>query len=884
MPRFSLSESDLEDADEDDVEPAHPIGFGSPWGRTWISLEPPPVFSPGQAKYGFLDDDDDGPCRKRQQSYPSLSSYINSKTVTTNVLLQYREPEDDIESSDDERSKIFVPKQREPTLDVVRLMSGGKPLPRWSDTNLTIQRRVEVERQRLKKEHTITNQDVHGLVQDLERQAALIRKDHQDKEDARRKKLEGQRLRDEAEAKHEALEKKEKAALEEKKKAELVAADTANKKKEAERAAAIKKLSQPADYIMKGKKLVAQLIELRKSIEPFDKSKTVSKRRLQMKKSVRGKVNTLSEDASKVQEVAIDVSQAISAAREEDAQVKQRIEKKEPGLTSDMARGKRYMVDLLASNVMQRIQAESFNGPRGDGFPLAAMVAMISLENKELVPILAAHIYTVCPIAIPTLPKPAPGASEDDLMHSLGMIKDKNGEFESWGRFSSRTENIVAMVSNVMASSPSTHTLLGGHQGASDWLTRFLDLLPPPPTSPLPLLTAPVLNAFLSGAGNMLANQHPDTFKKNLELIVADIVNRLDEGEIGKPSCIRLNKQLERGFEGFRSTLPTKAIPELYYGQGGNNNSAIRASMHSSVGARSTQGGFGASGNAATSSTNSSPFGMAAPSNPFSAGGSGDGHLAASARPKSSSSPFGGNQSSAGANPFGGGNTQDHQTTSFTSNTSPFGYPGTNAPAASNSFAPGAPASQTPFASSGGLSSGGFGATNSAGFGSSAPNASPFGGPSSGFSSNSNQHPSPFGAPTGNNTNNSFGGVQGSTPNQSSFGMSTPFAGTSSYDGGNQRNNNISSTTNFSGKKPCKFFAKGNCRFGNNCKFSHEGGGGGFAGNKGKTFGNTSSSGFGGGNRGGGGGGSFGNNNSGSSGNNPFGGGGFNSNKRSPFG
>jgi hypothetical protein len=42
---------------------------------------------------------------------------------------------------------------------------------------------------------------------------------------------------------------------------------------------------------------------------------------------------------------------------------------------------------------------------RGDGFPLACLLAMVLTEVKELVPILAAHVYTFCPIAIPTLPK-----------------------------------------------------------------------------------------------------------------------------------------------------------------------------------------------------------------------------------------------------------------------------------------------------------------------------------------------------------------------------------------------------------------------------------------------------------------------------------------------
>jgi hypothetical protein len=68
------------------------------------------------------------------------------------------------------------------------------------------------------------------------------------------------------------------------------------------------------------------------------------------------------------------------------------------------------------------------------------MCALVSIDNKELIPVLAAHIYTVCPTAIPTLPTPSATASEEELMQSLGMLKGKNGEFETFERFLARTE------------------------------------------------------------------------------------------------------------------------------------------------------------------------------------------------------------------------------------------------------------------------------------------------------------------------------------------------------------------------------------------------------------------------------------------------------------
>lgn len=68
------------------------------------------------------------------------------------------------------------------------------------------------------------------------------------------------------------------------------------------------------------------------------------------------------------------------------------------------------------------------------------MLAIVSLDNKELVPIMAAHIYTVCPTAIPKLPNPSADYSEEALMKSLGMSKGKDGEYETFSRFLLRTE------------------------------------------------------------------------------------------------------------------------------------------------------------------------------------------------------------------------------------------------------------------------------------------------------------------------------------------------------------------------------------------------------------------------------------------------------------
>ena len=68
------------------------------------------------------------------------------------------------------------------------------------------------------------------------------------------------------------------------------------------------------------------------------------------------------------------------------------------------------------------------------------MFASVSTHCDELGPVLEAHLYTVCPTAIPTLSMTPPDKDENALMESLGMIKDKNGEFESFDKFLHRTE------------------------------------------------------------------------------------------------------------------------------------------------------------------------------------------------------------------------------------------------------------------------------------------------------------------------------------------------------------------------------------------------------------------------------------------------------------
>lgn len=487
-----------------------------------------------------------------------------------------------------------------------------------------------------------------------------------------------------------------------------------------------------------------------------------------------------------------------------------------------------------------------------------------------------------------------------------------------------------------MASNPPTHSLLGGHESAIKWLSRFLALLPKAPETPLPLVTAPVLDAFLTGAGHMLANRHAEEFKHLLDGITNDIIKRLDEGSIGAPSATRLKKTVGSGFEGFKNHLPSRALWELYNGASdggshshGSQSSAFVAStvptnsnpFSSSSGspftanaAASPLGQVGqvfGSGVGVSTMAGTSPFGSTStsgqPSAPFTASGTSSssfgqsntvqGNVAPFGQPSapssfSSASPFG-QQSSTGissSSPFGnqaapssapwsapsgtqtsssqpalGGQMSSSPYSVSTFGSSPFGS-GTGAPApqiggttafvstsaatpfstnasfglaptptpfsqvggSSNSTPFGAAASSSPFSQGLGQPAN---AMNSSPFGlpaapSTSAFSSPFGPPPFGASSN----PSPFGVaakpfPFGSPSPTPFGqsSALSSNSSPSPFGSSAPFGQNPTGGGfGNAAGFGNSAGQSGNGRPPCKFFAQGRCKFGKECKFSHD--------------------------------------------------------------
>lgn len=298
----------------------------------------------------------------------------------------------------------------------------------------------------------------------------------------------------------------------------------------------------------------------------------------------------------------------------------------------------------------------------------------------------------------------------------------------------------------MMCSRPSSHTMMGGNVGAVTFLQHFLDQLNlSENSSNLPLITAPVLVAFLTAAGHMLARKFPDEFRPLLKTVTDKVVPNVDKDTFGAPSATRLKKLVDGGFDGFEKTLPEGAVAELYSGavQGQSTTAAAPSFSNTFVigekGAISksqeTSNGFNSSfsgSNQNSASSMASPFIKSDSTNSF-----------------GQSSGFGNStQTSQSQTTFGDFNAdinQDNQN----SQSSVFG-----------------------------------------GFGSQSQN-------------NSNSQQSSFGefggqTQSNSNSQQSFGG----------FGMNS----TTNSNNMNQSNND---------KPMCKFFAQGNCRYGDRCKFSH---------------------------------------------------------------
>ena len=356
-----------EDDEDDDDDYPHPVGFPakahSSWGRTRFCLDPTVTSESIEKEWSNLR----WPLQVKQ-SYPPLESfYIDSKTAPTPALIHYEALQD---------HKLRMQEENDRDMDeITRLLAAAStvdnyarlpppvvvpnPLEMLAEMAQKIQHKMKEEKRLMQKEQLEAakalkllleqNQSAASKILNQERQLEQKAKAQEDAENER------QRQQEEIVAENRRKKKADDDAA-------AVAAEEEAKAKADAKAKEAAKEAAKTEYIEKAKRLVSQLQQLRASIEPFENSKAVGKRRLNMKKVVRGKVNTLAENVDKIKSVAFEVSKAISDARAEDEQYKAQIQAGNTQIPPEMARGKRYLVDLLCSDIMVRVQAEGFNG------------------------------------------------------------------------------------------------------------------------------------------------------------------------------------------------------------------------------------------------------------------------------------------------------------------------------------------------------------------------------------------------------------------------------------------------------------------------------------------------------------------------------------------
>ncbi len=157
--------------------------------------------------------------------------------------------------------------------------------------------------------------------------------------------------------------REEEARIEREKEEQIQKQKEKDRFKEEERQLALRAAEEEAEkenalknaHVERAQTLISNLDKVRnQELIQFDSSKSVSRRRLQFKKVVNGKINTLSHEDKKVMEVAGVVVEAVKGAERDDAAA--------GGQDPVMGMGKKYLMDLLASNLIVRVQADGFNG------------------------------------------------------------------------------------------------------------------------------------------------------------------------------------------------------------------------------------------------------------------------------------------------------------------------------------------------------------------------------------------------------------------------------------------------------------------------------------------------------------------------------------------
>lgn len=417
------NDEDDDDSDSEDELP-HPLGFET-LGQSRYSVDRHPkesmeAFKRRHGYINYFDEEYDGDFFRDTDAsrliatipqVPPLSNYLDPRTAPTASLMQlyyrnnqknhlrpngrWHEKRRDNDDDDDidkmtqllyaaalvDQSQPALPHSSSSTLSspnasrTIIMRSSAQelvaPYRAMQSDVVKIEREMELERRRLEQEHLEAARILQTLLQQNDDAAQSILREQArldahaqeeqraaaaeaEKEQQRLHELEDERRRQEEKDSAE-REKLRKEHEEEKKQQQL----EAEKDKAAE-----EKAARESDFVGRAQKLVGQLVQMRASVKPFEESKDmmIKKRRLQIKKIVSGRVSTLAENVEKIRQIAAEVSQAIAEAREQDEHFKQQIAAGNTQIPPEMTKGKRYIVDLLSSNAMVRVQAEGHNG------------------------------------------------------------------------------------------------------------------------------------------------------------------------------------------------------------------------------------------------------------------------------------------------------------------------------------------------------------------------------------------------------------------------------------------------------------------------------------------------------------------------------------------
>jgi hypothetical protein len=376
------TEDESEDGDEDEEEEAHPLGF-SGYGSNRIGLirgssfrGPKQVSSQIQHNYKSVHST---PAHSHVQATNNVSPrviysrhYIDTKTP---VLLKHHQQlclsnqsfSYDIHHLQDHMKSLG--RIKTPSSDATSFQRHGtnqnnvkSPLQAVQDlmrNEQTIRKDVARKREQIEEKQRIAVQSFIQLLQQDERDAATIL----DREQKQQQEYDQQVAEEEKNMEHRrqlelSKEKEMQRIQEEKRQREDNQLRLKRQEEEREQLEFMKK----REYITLAYNMVEQVKHKREQLEKFEKNpdKAISRRRLEMKKIARGKLNTVSHDKDKIISVAHDVVAAFHSVLQEDRSLGQQFSSMGGDQTPML--GASYFMDLIASNVIVRIQAEGFNG------------------------------------------------------------------------------------------------------------------------------------------------------------------------------------------------------------------------------------------------------------------------------------------------------------------------------------------------------------------------------------------------------------------------------------------------------------------------------------------------------------------------------------------